>query len=302
MRTSVAAMIVAAGLALSGCSAGQNEPSHGQGQPSPSSTATAATAAFQAAAGVCLALAYREQIDPTVMRTVDCDQPHYSEIVYLGQFTGAAAKLGTPPALDGSAAATVVQAQRTAYETCSKEADRYLGHPYAEPGVRLRVGLPDVHAWESGARWYACDLVEAPWYFSAGVAEPKRAGSRKTREIAALCVDQSDPHWPAIGCDTPHSGEFVGGFLAPASGHAPSSDAEYGALYDRCDQLAAAYMAVDVRRVQTLVGVSVWRTEGEELWPSGRRTLLCFLSASSGGQADNRLTTSARDWGKTHPS
>lgn len=272
MRRALAAIGCAATLLLAGCTAAPGGDRLVRDWPMPPEPVE-----YVPQAGQCFTSVYAEVITTADRRPVDCATKHYGEVVYVGRFTGPAAALPEPPRLTPDAAAGPAAAQRMAYETCAKESETYLNHAWYDPNLRLRVALPYDKAWSSGARWFACELYEHGWGVGSDTIDLRRADSLTSRWMATVCVDQNTDDWPAVACSQRHPGEFVGGFELPATmTKEPKTAAEWDKLFERCFRLAAVYRGVSLSKARQMSGVSAWWIDDPELWPSGRRSALCF--------------------------
>jgi Septum formation len=287
-RAGIAAIAAGVMLAASGCTAAPDGGALVKDWALPPSPV-----AVVPVAGECHALVYAEEISPLDRSPIDCKSKHYSETVYVGQFTGAAAQLPSPPRLTANAAGAVAEAQRSAYGSCVKQAERYLNHPWYDPNLVLRVSLPTDDAWSAGLRWYSCEIFEHSWDVDDEASDLQREDSLKTRWMATVCVNQNAPGWPTIACSQKHPGEFVGGFEVPVTmTKAPKTQKETQPLYDQCYRLSAIYLNVGLSKMRQLSGVSVWWIDDQEYWPSGRRSAMCFLW--TGAKSSTYVTGSAK--------
>lgn len=291
IRAGVTALVAVAGLALSGCGI-IGDPLAAGPKKSPSSSASPSPVLAVPRAGDCYDLSYVEQYSPVNREPVDCASSHYSEIVYVGQFTGAEAKLAAPPVLS-TEAGPAFGAQRDAYATCVEQSTRYLNHPWYDPNLALRVGLPTFEDWWAGARWYTCELYEHSWDVDVEAIDLRRKDSLKARWMKTVCVDQNTARWPTVACTQKHPGEFVGGFQLPAKlTKEPKTRKEWDVLFEKCYRLAAIYRGVASSKARQLSSVSVWWIDGPYLWPSGRRSALCFTW--TGAQKSSYVTGSVK--------
>jgi Septum formation len=285
-RRSAAAVAVATGLALTGCT---TKPSANEAQPStaPSPSASAPSAPM---AGECHNLDFIEQVSVVTDPAVPCDGVHIGETVGVGEFTGDAAAAAKAPLLVEGATDAAAATQNSAYQDCSAKADGYLGSSWIHPMLSLRIVLPDDASWQAGQRWYRCDLYEIVW--NEGDLE-KRTRSLKTLPIGAACFDLNTQNNRQLNCSEKHSGEFVGGFMLPATlKKEPKTEKEYKPYYARCQKLIAAYIGVAESKVPSIVGMSFWWQFDSTFWPSGRRAAWCFLYTGESGR--DEVTGSAK--------
>jgi hypothetical protein len=215
---------------------------------------------------------------------VDCTEPHRTETVFVGTFTGAAAQLATPPL------ATSAE-MRGAFTECDGKARTYVGDEWRAGRLRLVVSLPTPVAWTAGARWFRCDLAEL-----AGLTDGVKLVQRTSSLRGALTADSSlrlrcyntqaaqsrvMSATPVADCAEEHNSEFVGAWVAGETTAYPSRDADWAPFYDRCYRLVAEYVGVSEKDVRYRTGVVVspaFRLD----WQRGDRGLRCYLWRSDG--------------------
>jgi hypothetical protein len=288
------AATLAALPAASGCGIVGN-PLAGPAGPSTAPSAAASpspspTAAPLPEAGQCHNSVYFSQADLASEPVVDCAGSHRGETVYVGRFVGAPGELAEPPEVLSQSSKEVTAVENETYLDCAKHADQYLGHSWIHPLLYLQVSVPTVNAWAAGDRWYRCDLYQQDWNSSL-VAQ--RSGSLKTAWFGPLCLNQNKDDWPIVDCKAKHPGEFVGGFLLPATlTKAPKTQKQFKPLYDKCWKVMAPYLGVATSRAQYIVGTSVWWQYDASMWPLGRRAAFCFTW--TGKNASTYVTGSAK--------
>lgn len=241
---------------------------------------------FRPAAGECHeAVAVSVGLDDH--RPVGCDELHVAETFHVGDAPDAA----VPPAA-GSAPA------RAAYRECSDAASGFLGGPWREARLGVRVAWPARAAWSGGARWFRCDLVQADL---DGGGDSSRTGSlageltgdsplrlgcfRATVNAEAVRTMTPTP------CTAKHSAEFVGLWTAPDGGYAKQT-ADRTRTAAGCRSAIADYTGVpDDSDVQYRVGWISYNPSRTE-WQHGERRVRCFLWFS-----DRTLTRSLKGAG-----
>jgi hypothetical protein len=239
-------------------------------------------------AGVCHSGDFRETVrlglyyDP-----VDCAAfPSAQETVHVGRFEGEAAERDTPPN-PGTGH------WRAAYRECDEAAEDYLGADFRHGFLWLGVGVPTNPAWQAGARWFRCDVVEHNEDDRVAVLEGSRRGALAgPSELARGCFTYTDDEWlvPAE-CTEPHQAEFVGVWHWEES-RLPRSDASWERLHRGCRELVAEYVGLPVdgdlsRRTGTFVDPI-----SEEDWDNGDRGFRCYLWLE-----DAEFTESLKDAG-----
>lgn len=296
IRAGLTALVLTGGLTLSGCGI-VSIPLSGLGGSSPTPSAAPAQSAAPAessvplpdvfqAAGQCTNDFFSEQMLLSSVHVVSCDTSHYGETVHVGQFTGAAAGLAKPPTTDEAANAA---AQSAAYLDCSSHADKYLGHSWIHMLLDLRVTVPMDQQWADGDRWYRCDLYEIDW----DTYEVKaRTASLKTNWFAPVCVNQNKDGWPIVSCSARHPGEFTGGYIGPANGKEPKTEAQYEPYHKKCRPINSKYLGLTGDRAMYIVGYSVFFQHDFDEWPTGRRVSFCFIW--TGPKSSSYVTGSAK--------
>lgn len=235
---------------------------------------------FVPEAGTCHREEYSTESTLSSYAPVDCAEEHVTEIVYVGQFEGAAADRVTPPEQRSAE-------WREAFAACEEGAAEYLGADYHLARLWLGVVVPSSEAWEGGARWFRCDVVQFEDEITFDfVRTGSLAGAlaEEDSELRLTCfevtvteddlIDQMDP----VGCDDPHQAEFVGVWRAPAGGYLDgANDASAERVHSGCRRRVAEYVDVPID------GDLVFRTGtiadwmDEEDWDNGDRGFRCYL-------------------------
>jgi hypothetical protein len=245
-----------------------------------------AAQAFRPAAGEC-----HEAVTDTVSladhRPVRCDELHLAETFHVGT----SADAPVPPA-PGSAAA------RAAYQDCSKAAGAFLGGPWREARLGIRVVWPLRDAWAGGARWFRCDLVQADLDGNNDTSRTGSLAGELTRDsplrlgcFRATVNDDAVRTMTSVACTAAHSAEFVGLWTAPDIAYAKQT-ADRTRTATGCRSAIADYTGVpddgDVQYRAGWISFNPTRTE----WQYGERRVRCFLWLS-----DRKLTRSLRNAG-----
>ncbi|GAA2386133.1 hypothetical protein Cme02nite_67040 [Catellatospora methionotrophica] len=201
-------------------------------------------------------------------KAVPCISSHYSEIAHVGTFTG-----DTEPSPAQLAAA---------YAECDTRSAAYLGRPWWQARLQVHISIPMTRAWEGGARWFRCDLVqvESANWDDTWVA---RTGSLKGAVPADLLVSCGSAvakgefidSMTEVPCATAHNSEYIGFFRAPLTTPYPKSDRQWTALYRQCSELAAGYVGVSKTQWYKLPTVA-WLAY-PEAWAAGDRRVRCTV-------------------------
>lgn len=221
---------------------------------------------------------------------VDCQQPHRTETVHVGEFTGETADRVTPPP-EGSAQ------WRAAYAECDEAAAGYLGADFRHGRLWLGVTLPSVAGWEGGGRWFRCDVIGADLEENTfGNREGSLAGALETEpDLLLRCFESAETddgesidRMAPAACDEPHDTEFVGTWPAPDVPYLDADNPDERAQVHRgCRQQVAEYadVPVDGNLVFRTGTIATWMDEEE--WDNGNRAFRCYLYL-----ADAELTES----------
>ncbi|GAA0815326.1 septum formation family protein [Spirilliplanes yamanashiensis] len=270
----VAAVLTAA--LMTGCGA----PGGVDGDLTDNWPAVAAPTGFVPPADTCHAAAFSDVGFRDAYEQVDCDEPHRTETVAVGTFTGAPATAAAPPA-QGSPGA------KAAYTDCDAKAVAHVGGDWRTARLWLGVVQPSPAAWTGGARWYRCDLVEVSSIEDDGdlvnrtgtlrsaltdQASPLRLTCYAVQLDAAGAIDTM----PARSCTTSHNAEFVGVWKAGELPY-PTGGTQWAPFHAGCRGLIAAYAGVpNDKNLEFRTGV-VSLPGGEDVWADGDRGVRCYL-------------------------
>lgn len=234
---------------------------------------------FVPAAGTCHAEPYQDEGPLEGYQPIDCAEEHVTEIVHVGEFTGAAADRATPPE-------PASQEWREAFAACEDGAADYLGADYRSARLWLGVVVPSTQAWEGGARWLRCDVLQ---YEGAIEFDSTRTGS-----LAGALADEASPlrlgcfevaateddieRMEPVGCDDPHHAEFVGVWHAPEGEYLSGEDADTAdQVHAGCRETVAEYVDLPVDGdLEFRTGtIADWMDEQD--WNNGDRGFRCYL-------------------------
>jgi hypothetical protein len=211
---------------------------------------------------------------------VDCAEEHVTEIVHVGEFGEGASGRATPPST-GSAE------WRDAFAACEDGAADYLGADYRFARLWLGVVVPSTEAWEGGARWFRCDVIE---YEDAILFDSPRSGSlagalaEESSELRLGCfevelddddeIERMDP----VGCDEPHHAEFVGVWQAPDVPYLDGDNEDSAnRVHGGCREQVAEYVDLPVDGDLPFRTGTIADWMDEEDWDNGDRGFRCYL-------------------------
>lgn len=272
MRTWLAAALIGCVLTLVACSPPTNNVAVA-GTPSPSPTPSA----FMPAVGDCFSV---RGSDLTESEKVPCTTHHFAEEAFIGSFTGDAAAVGIPPVANSIA-------MRQAYEQCAAPTQRYLGGDWHSALMQLELEIPDVVAWRAGARWFRCELSASPIDHGAKVGADVsfRGILAGPTPLSVRCITwkgtgNSVHDFEPVSCSSPHNGEFVGAYTAPARAWPATVKQQQDIAEHGCENLVAQF--VGFPSWQALDNPYVGYLEfgfDETQWNMGDRSARCYVAA-----------------------
>ncbi|WP_155371792.1 septum formation family protein [Catellatospora vulcania] len=201
---------------------------------------------------------------------VDCAEPHIAEVVYVGKFPG--------DAYPGP------RQKADALAKCDVEAMLYLDRAWGHASrLELRLATPKVPTWESGARWFRCEISEQQDSDDSN-SFVTRKGSLKGAIPAALLVNCVNASYSGdditlmtdMACNRAHNAEYVGVFRDSATAAYPVTQKVWDRLHRTCGTLVTQYLGVGVSRAPyygTIVSLP-----SQERWEGGDHAVLCAIS------------------------
>ena len=287
----LAALATAIAVLLSGC----GNPSGVDGSVVDDWAPIAAPTGFTPQAGVCHVATFADVGTRAAYETVDCDTLHRTETVYVGTFPAAAASSPAPPA-KGSPGAVA------AYRECDRRTTAYVGAPWRTGRLWIGVVQPSPQAWNGGARWFRCDVIEVSSIEDDGglvqrtgslrdALAPSASPLRLTCYAIKLDATGAIDTMPAVTCVTRHNAEFVGVWSAGNLPY-PRAGSQWTKFHDGCRRLIASYVGVPIDAdLEFRTGV-VSLPGGEDVWAAGDHAVRCYLWLDSA-----KLTTSLKGKG-----
>jgi hypothetical protein len=214
-------------------------------------------------------------------RPVSCAELHVAETFHVADAPDSAVAPG-----GGSAG------MRAAYADCARRAEGFLGGPWREARITVRVVWPSPAGWAGGARWFRCDMAQTDLDGGGDARRGSLAGALGGRSPLRLgcfdpAVDDTEVRdMTPVSCTKPHAAEFAGLWTAPDVSYAEQArDRERSAT--GCRSAIARHTGVpddgDVRYRTGWISIAPTRTE----WEQGERRVRCFLWSS-----ERRLTRS----------
>ena len=227
---------------------------------------------------------YVTRSDMGAYKPVSCTEAHQWETFRLGTFTGEKAERKTPPPIGGVD-------QRSTFEECSAEADKFVGGSWREGRLGMRVLYPTAVAWSHGARWFRCELSQVDTIYPVDRKESLRGALTGKSALARGCYRKdAEFDMVPVACDKPHQYEYVGTWFAPNE-----KWDDFGKrgemIHKRCLSLVAKF--VGIRDDSTMVyrsGTS-YSIPNRDEWAAGDRAVTCHL------WLDRKLTRSLKGAG-----
>ncbi|WP_422752291.1 septum formation family protein [Micromonospora sp. WMMD708] len=224
--------------------------------------------------------------------TVDCARSHLAETIHVGTFTGAVARGERPE--PGSAAL------RPARTECDQRARDVLGGDWHSARLTMNIALPANSAWNSGARWFRCDLSETD---SIDNTRPvNRVGSLRgamigDNPLSHRCFDpkligNNLNYMAPVLCSEPHRAEFVGVYLERSDLSWADFSRANQRVHRRCMALIAGFAEVPNNSELPYRAGSIFYPPSQREWEEGDRGIRCFLWSD-----DRKLTRSMRGAG-----
>jgi Septum formation len=271
-------MVVATGavtLLLAGCTL----PDGVDGELTDGWSAMGEPVGFVPVAGTCHAEEYQDESTLEGYNPIGCAEEHVTEIVHVGEFGEAASGRTTPPE-PGS------DEWKDAFNGCQDAAADYLGADYRFARLWLGVVVPSSSAWEGGARWFRCDVLQ---YEGQILFDATRTGSLagaladESSELRLTCfevdaVENDIERMEPAGCDDAHQAEFVGVWQAPDGEYLSGEDTEtFEQVHTGCRETVAEYVDLPVDGdLEFRTGtIADWMDETD--WNNGDRGFRCYL-------------------------
>lgn len=210
---------------------------------------------------------------------VACGEQHLAEHAFLGEFTGAAADRATPPP-------TASPEWQAAYQECETGVADYLGADFRYARLWLGVTVPSTEAWEGGARWFGCEVVELTdrrgdeQSRSGSLAGALADGSEMLLGCFQVELDSNDriDEMIELACEEEHQAEFVGVWHAPDGPYlALGNESNTRQVHAGCRETVAEYVDLPVDDdLEFRTGtIADWMDESD--WDNGDRGFRCYL-------------------------
>jgi hypothetical protein len=204
---------------------------------------------------------------------VACTGSHEAEVVFVGNLDDSA-----DPPYPG--AATLAQA----WKDCDKQASIYLGRPWTDAMIRLRLAMPSTTAWESGARWVRCDVLQIEGFYEAETTV-MRTGSLRGAvpdHLMIGCVQEKEDKdgyvesLTRVPCSSPHNAEYGGSFRG--DGYAfPMKDTSWRPFYGGCDDELAGFLGVSDSAMYKFGNLPDIAAVDQQQWKAGQHVVRCYV-------------------------
>lgn len=205
---------------------------------------------------------------------IECTKTHQAELIHLGQFTGDAVSAEKVPE-PGS------PAFQAAWSDCDAKTTAYLGGPWKERKLRLGIAVPTAYGWDSGARWYACEVTTVKQLngFPQHAAFSLKGAFGTQPSLLFGCMQVAEEGaWEQKNCDQPHNAEFAGLVPWDTSYEELNKEIERenDSVHRRCVEVVGGFVGASVP-----TGTYVWVPD-KTAWNAGDKTLRCFLWLGDG--------------------
>jgi hypothetical protein len=203
----------------------------------------------------------------------DCATRHVAEAFFVGDLTGTAA---------GKNANKTGSAMSSAAAECGRRAVGFFGAEHRTGQLRVQPVLPGTAGWQSGARWFRCDAIQADLNTDAMVSRTGslRGALKGAAPLALRCFRPAVKGtnvgtMTAVDCRKSHDAEFAGLWTAP--------DMKFEDLGDDtrmakgCRSTIADWAGIpDNGEVRYRYGYLAFAPTRPE-WDNGVRSVRCFL-------------------------
>lgn len=236
--------------------------------------AMAAPAGWAPAAGMCAESFFHTMV-LTAYRPIACDGSHSYETVSVGEFTGSAATLPSPPI-------TRSPELLAAWSDCDKKTTEFLGDDWRNGHLWIGISLPSPGAWDGGARWYMCQIGALNGYNRDHISLTHSLKGELTKESSlrpGCSVLKSDAEWSdQVPCTSPHNREFAGTFVTPLSWDELQDYEHTGSrMHAMCRSLIARFVGVpDDGNMKYRTGTSI-QYPVKDNWDAGDHSVRCSI-------------------------
>jgi hypothetical protein len=231
--------------------------------------AMGAPSGWEPKSGVCsmdfAVQAYRATYNP-----LDCTQGHRYETIVVGQFTGNAANLSSPPAAGSPEL-------KAAWAECDAKTTEFLGGEWRNGKIWISVSTPSPGNWTGGARWYRCEAGarEQIWgdvIYRSKSLKGELAGDSPLR---IGCYQDGDNDRVEKACTEPHNMEFSG--TVKVSYEFADLKNHRDEFFQKCRSNIAVFVGVpDDGNMKYRTGVAIdW--PGQADWTAGDNAVRCFM-------------------------
>ncbi len=265
-RLTAGTMLVAllTNLALAGC--GAKLPAAVDGELTDDWAKVAQVKGYEPQVGACYGAAPKDT-GGRFDSVVDCKPSHYGETVHVGRFGG-----DDKPGPKERAAA---------FRDCDKQANAYIGRPWADGKFYLTLTVPTDRAWDGGARWYRCDVTESTtvfgddrWATRVGTLKDGITADALLRCGKAVLKSGRIQSVVNVPCTVAHNAEYVGMFRAGDLVAYPKSERQWDVLHRECRKVVGTYLGS--QSAAGRFGLISWPM-GPENWSDGDRTVRCLI-------------------------
>ncbi len=205
-------------------------------------------------------------------KPIDCTQDHRYETVIVGQFTGDAANLSTPPTAGSPE-------MKAAWADCDAKTTAFLGGEWRNGKIWIGISVPSNGNWSGGARWYQCQVAAREDLWDGTVSSTKSlkgefAGDSPLK-YGCYQHDKDAQDDTPKACNEAHNTEYAGFVtVSYAWDDLKNHDTEF---FGKCRSAIAKYAGVpDDGMMKYRTGVSIKWPERAD-WEAGDTSIRCYM-------------------------
>lgn len=237
-------------------------------------SAMAEPTGWEPKAGTCHK-SFNEQSYRANYTPVDCTGDHTYETVYIGQFTGDAARAGLPEAKGATAKAALAE--------CAGKVNEFIGGEAKDGRIWFGISTPSKGTWEGGARWFRCEVAAREDFWGQPITWKKSlkgefAAASDLKYGCYQIPENDDEDWVPLACGESHNAEFAGNFQLDVAYDDITGNKE--GLHKSCRSTIASYVGVpDDNNLKYRTGTYVSFPRRAD-WDAGYHFIRCHIYLS----------------------
>lgn len=204
-------------------------------------------------------------------KPIECTTEHRYETIAIGQFSGNAASLTSPP---GAGSPEL----KAAWADCDAKTTEFLGGEWRNGKIWVGVSTPSSGNWTGGARWYRCEIGARASLYEGTTSRSKTLKGEFAGESALKygCFQQEEKEEAVEkACTEPHNAEYTG-FVKVSYTYDELKD-HHEEFFRKCWSNIAQYAGVpDDGNVKYRTGVYIGPPTRAD-WEAGDTTIRCYM-------------------------